>query len=215
MSDLQHLREIYTAALVSDALDMLGRRHQVLGYDLVPMSGAAVLVGRAFPVQLRKVDQPPEVPYVGLLAALDAVGTDEVFVIPTARATDVGFWGELLSTSCQARGVAGALTDGPVRDVARVRALGFTVFGRGTMPADINGRYDVVGHRVEAQIDGVTIRPGDIVVGDADGVVIIPCELVDQVTAIVEEKSRGESAFRAAVRAGVAPSVAFAEYGVL
>jgi regulator of RNase E activity RraA len=83
------------------------------------------------------------------------------------------------------------------------------------MPADINGRYEVVGHRVEAQIDGVTIRPGDLVVGDVDGVVIVPSELVNQVTAIVEEKSRGESAFRAAVRTGVAPSVAFAEYGVL
>lgn len=215
MSELPHLRKIYTSALVSDALDALDRRNQVLGYDLVPMSGGPVLVGRAFPVRLRKVERPPEVPYTGLLAALDAVGADEVFVLPTARATDVGFWGELLSTSCQARGVAGALTDGPVRDTARVRDMGFTVFGRGTLPADINGRYEVVGHRVEAQIDGVMIHPGDIVVGDVDGVVIIPKELLNSVTAIVEEKSRGESAFRAAVRAGIAPSAAFAEYGVL
>jgi 4-hydroxy-4-methyl-2-oxoglutarate aldolase len=215
MSELPHLRKIYTSALVSDALDALGWRNQVLGYDLVPMSGGPVLVGRAFPVRLKKVERPAEVPYAGLLAALDAVGADEVFVLPTARATDVGFWGELLSTSCQARGVAGALTDGPVRDTARVHDMGFTVFGRGTLPADINGRYEVVGHRVEAQIDEVMIHPGDIIVGDVDGVVIVPKKLVDQVTAIVEEKSRGESAFRAAVRAGIAPSVAFAEYGVL
>jgi regulator of RNase E activity RraA len=215
MGDLQHLREIYTTALVSDALDTMGWRNQVLGYDIAPMSGTAVLVGRAFPVQLQKVEQIPDLPYVGLLAALDAVGADDVFVLPTARATDVGFWGELLSTSCQARGVAGALTDGPVRDLARVRELGFTVFGRGTISADINGRYEVVDHRVEAQIDNVTIHPGDLVVGDIDGVVIIPNELIEQVTAIVKEKNRGESAFRTAVRAGVAPSVAFAEYGVL
>lgn len=215
MNELAHLRKIYTSALVSDALDGLGWRNQVLGYDVVPLSGGAVLVGRAFPVRLQQVQQPPELPYVGLLAALDAVGADEVFVLPTGRATNVGFWGELLSTSCQARGVAGALTDGPVRDTARVRDMGFTVFGRGTCPGDINGRYEVVDHRVEAQIDGVVIYPGDIVVGDVDGVVIVPMKLVDQVTAIVEEKSRGESAFRAAVRAGTAPSAAFAEYGVL
>lgn len=215
MSELSHLREIYTSALVSDALDALGRRNQVLGYDLVPLSGGPVLVGRAFPVRLQQVQQPPEVPYVGLLAALDAVGPDEVFVVPTGRATNVGFWGELLSTSCQARGVAGALTDGPVRDVARVHDMHFSVFGRGTMPADINGRYEVVDHGVPAHIDGVLIQPGDLVVGDVDGVVIVPEGLVDQVSAIVEEKTRGESAFRAAVRAGMAPSAAFAEYGVL
>lgn len=215
MTDLPHLRPTFTSALVSDALDSLGHRQQVLGHDLVQLSSSAVLVGRAFPVALQRVARVSATPYVGLLAALDAVGEGEVFVLPTGHAVDVGFWGELLSTSCRARGVAGVLTDGTVRDLARVRALDFPVFACGTMPADISGRYEIVAHRVEAQIDDVLIRPGDLVVGDVDGVVIVPIELVEQVTAIVDEKNAGESQFRAAVIEGMAPSQAFAKYGVL
>jgi regulator of RNase E activity RraA len=96
-----------------------------------------------------------------------------------------------------------------------MRALGFKVFGVDTSPLDINSRYEVIEHNVPAVIDGVTINPGDLIVGDIDGVVVIPVAAIDEVIAKVEEKNSGENLFRNAVRDGMAPSEAFAKFGVL
>jgi regulator of RNase E activity RraA len=84
-----------------------------------------------------------------------------------------------------------------------------------TSPLDINSRYEVVEHNVPAVIDGVDINPGDLIVADVDGVVIVPKAAIDEVIARVEEKNSGENLFRKAVREGMAPSEAFAKYGVL
>ena len=213
--DLAHLRTIFTSALAADCLDELGYGKQVLGEDIHMLSGEGVMLGYAFPVQIEIVNSFPEVPYVGLLKALDAIGKDQVYVTPTARAGKASLWGELLSTACASKGVAGALTDGPVRDVTRMRAMGFKVFGVETDPTDINSRYEVVEHNVQAVIDGVTINPGDLIVGDVDGVAVIPQHMIDIVIEKVEEKNSGESDFRKAVREGMAPSAAFAKFGVL
>ncbi|CAB5037573.1 MAG: hypothetical protein F2921_03350 [Actinobacteria bacterium] len=213
--DLVRLRTIFGAALTSDVLDHLGYRNQVLKSDVSMISGDGVMMGYAFPVRLEVVDTYPEVPYVGLLAALDAIQKDQVYVTPSGRMKRAALWGELLSTACAFKGVAGALTDGPVRDVNRMRAMGFKVFGVETDPTDINSRYEVVEHNVQAVIDGVTINPGDLIVGDVDGVAVIPQHMIDIVVAKVEEKNSGESDFRKAVREGMAPSAAFAKFGVL
>ncbi|NDA80936.1 MAG: RraA family protein [Actinobacteria bacterium] len=213
--DLEPLRSIFTAALTSDCLDHLGFRNQVLRSDITMISGEGVMMGYAFPVRLEPVNVAPEVPYVGLLKAIDAVGKDDVFVKPSARRNKAALWGELLSNACKFKGVAGALTDSPVRDVARMRELGFKVFGTGTLPLDINSRFEVVEHNVPAEIDGVTINPGDLIVGDVDGVAVVPNHLIPQVITFVEEKNSGENLFRKAVKDGMAPSEAFAKYGVL
>lgn len=213
--DLAPLREIFSSSLASDCLDHMGYRNQVLGADIEMVSGSGLLMGYAFPVALEVVDQHPEVPYVGLLAALDAVGKDEVYISPTQRHGIGSLWGELLSTACAFKGVAGALTDGPVRDITRTRAMGFKVFSVGTSPLDINSRYEVVAHNVAAVIDGVTINPGDLIVADIDGVAVIPTEIIKDVVASVQEKDAGENLFRKAVKEGMSPSAAFAKYGVL
>lgn len=124
-------------------------------------------------------------------------------------------WGELLSTACNFKGVAGSVADGPSRDLTRCRAIGFKIFGTGSSPVDINGRYEVVGHNVPGCIDGILIRPGDLIVGDVDGVTVVPTEAVEEVIKRVIEKSSGESNFRKAVKAGMAPSAAFEKFGVL
>ena len=217
--DLVELRKIFTSALASDCLDKLGYGRQVLNEDILMISGSGIMLGYAFPVRLESVDAFPEVPYIGLLKALDAVGKDQVYVTPSNRNNGgdhpAAFWGELLSTACKHKGVAGALTDGPVRDTTRMQALGFKVFGVQTSPLDINSRYEVVEHNVAAEIDGVTINPGDLIVGDIDGVVVVPKAAIDEVIARVEEKNSGENLFRKAVKDGMAPSEAFAKYGVL
>ena len=179
------------------------------------ISGSGIMLGYAFPVRLESVDAFPEVPYIGLLKALDAVGKDQVYVTPTNRTGRAALWGELLSTACAFKGVAGALTDGPTRDLSRTDAMGFKVFATGTLPVDINGRYEVVEHNVSCEIDGVTINPGDLIVGDSDGVTIVPVAAIDAVVEAVIEKNSGENLFRKAVKEGMSPSAAFAKYGVL
>ncbi len=213
--DLPRLRQICTAALASDCLDALGFTKQVLGSDITMISGEGVAIGYAFPVRLKIVDAFPEVPYVGLLKALDAVGADQIYITPTGRTGLAALWGELLSTACAFKGVVAALTDGPVRDTTRMRAMGFKVFGVGTNPIDINGRYEVVEHNVACEIDGVVINPGDLIVADIDGVVVVPKSQIAEVVRRVEEKNSGENQFRKAVKEGMSPSVAFATYGVL
>jgi regulator of RNase E activity RraA len=217
--DLKKLATIFTAALASDCLDHMDLRNQVLKSDIEMISGEGVMLGYAFPVRVEAVFAAPDVPYVGLLKALDAVGKDQVYVTPSNRNNGgnhpAAFWGELLSTACKHKGVAGALTDGPVRDTTRMQSLGFKVFGVQTSPLDINSRYEVVEHNVPAEIDGVVINPGDLIVGDVDGVVIVPKNAIAEVVARVEEKNSGENLFRNAVRDGMPPSQAFAKYGVL
>ena len=203
------------SSLVSDALDTAGYRNQALGPGYVPLLTDQVVLGYAFPVQVERSDEIPEVPYVGLLRALDAIGPGEVWIGAGGGFRNASLWGELLSTACMASGAAGAVLDGSARDRQTIRRLGFPVLCRGGDPRDINGRGEVVAHQVVVEMDGVTIAPGDLVVGDDDGVVIVPEEIIDQVVDAALEKARLESRFRQAVREGIPPSEAFKRFEVL
>ncbi len=203
------------SSLVSDALDSAGYRHQTLAPGYTPLVADQVVVGYAFPVRVEATDQIPNVPYVGLLAALDAIGPGEVWVGASGGFRNASLWGELLSTACMATGAVGAVVEGCARDRNAIRSLGFPVLCRGADPRDINGRGEVVAHRVTVVVDGARIAPGDLVVGDDDGVAIVPEPLIDEVVTAALEKSRLEDHFRQAVRDGVPPSEAFKRTGVL
>ena len=212
---LAELAEQIGASLVSDALDAAGFRQQALGQGYAPLLADQVVVGYAFPVRVEPTDEIPEVPYVGLLRALDAIGPGDVWVGATGGFRAVSLWGELLSTACQAAGAVGAVVEGCARDRNAIRRLGFPVMCLGGDPRDINGRGEVTAHRVTVEVDGVSIVPGDLVVGDDDGVVIVPEPLIDDVVAAALKKSRLEDRFRQAVREGVPPSEAFGRFEVL
>lgn len=203
------------SALVSDALDALGLRAQCLAAGILPVTLGTVVAGSAFPLDAVVVDAAPEVPYQGLLRALDSVPRDAVVVVSSLERGDVAIWGELLSSICVARGAAGAVCDGNIRDVGRLRSLGFPVFARGTVPTDINGRLEVTGAAGSITVAGVLVAAGDLVVADDDGVVVAPAAVADEVVARALEKASGESGFRAAVEAGLSASEAFAKFGVL
>jgi 4-hydroxy-4-methyl-2-oxoglutarate aldolase len=205
-----------TSALASDALDSMGHRAQCLGPDIRPMTLSQRVIGRAFTVRaVPATEIEPARPYEGLLNAIDHTEEGVVFVFHTDRSDASGVWGELLTTACRSRGVAGSLTDGLVRDVARVLTHDFPVFSRGATPYDSKGRVEVVAEAVEVHIDGVRIAPGDLIVGDADGVCVVPAELEQEVLDRVKEKNAGEGRFREAVSSGVPVTEAFRKYHVL
>jgi len=202
-------------ALVCDVLDSIGLRSQALGADISSLRHDRPLIGRAFTAVSCELDEIPDVPYEGLLRALDAVGDGDVFVLATGRTERSAMWGELLSTTCLARGVKGVVTDGYSRDTGQIAALGFPAYCRGTYPLDINGRSEVTDHGVPVVIDGVVVSPGDLIVADDDGVVVVPADVVDEVVVRALAKAQEEGAFREAVRDGMLPSEAYDRFKVL
>ncbi len=207
--------ETLRAAMVSDALDALGYRAQCLPGLFAPIVPGRSLAGPAFALTTVPSAKPADPPYQGLLEALDEVPAQAVVVIDAAGRDDVALWGELLTTICLQRGASGAVCSGRVRDVARIRALGFSVFARGTTPQDIDGRLEVVSHAEPIVIGDVTVCPGDLIVGDDDGIVAVPRDAIEAVLALVAEKTAGEQGFLEAIRSGTQPSEAFAVHHVL
>ncbi len=203
------------SALLADALDALGLRAQCLQPGLAPLDPSSRIAGRALTVALAPARAVPDEPYRGLLAMLGAVRPGDVVVVATGRSDAAAVWGELTSSSCVARGAAGLVTDGLCRDVEQVRALGFPVFARGTSPLDVDGRLDFGPHGVPVEVDGVAIGPGDLVVADVDGVVVVPAGVAPDVLRRAGEKAGREEELRLAVLGGEPIGEAFRRLGVL
>ena len=127
----------------------------------------------------------------------------------------IGPWGELLSTAARVRGAGGALMDGCVRDIRAIRAMGFPVFHGGIAPLDSKGRGQIMAIDVPIECAGVRVRPGDLVFGDADGVVVVPAEVEERVLALAIEKVTGERNTLRDLQAGQAITHVFARYGIL
>jgi regulator of RNase E activity RraA len=121
--------------------------------------------------------------------------------------------GELSVTSLKARGVAGCVLDGGCRDVSFIREEGFPVFCRYVTPEDSTWRWELGATQVPVTIGRVRVEPGDWIVGDDDGVVVVPHAIAEDVLREAEGKAATESEIRAAVRDGTAPLDAYERYG--
>ena len=203
------------AAVISDALDAAGYREQALRHTIRPLHPGTVVVGRAMPVLCVEVYEIPDEPYQQEIAAVDSLKRDDVLVCSTNGSTRICFWGELLSTAALARGARGAVIDGFIRDARQILEMGFPVFTTGLSPVDSNGRGDVVAYNVPIECGGVPVNPGDIVFGDADGVVVIPQVVEATVIGAALEKVSGENRTRDALRAGATLREVYDKYGIL
>ena len=203
------------AAVISDALDRLGRRHQVLDLAIRPLWPEARLAGVAVPVVIVADTSEPDLPYDGELTALDGLRPGDVPMFVVETGVRCASWGELFSCAAIGRGAAGLVVDGLVRDAAQIQALGFPTFARGLSPLDTFARAVVTGIDVEARVGGVEVRPGDIVVGDVDGIVVVPQEMVTEVAEAVVTKHRLEGNAREDLLAGMSIREVWVKYGVL
>jgi regulator of RNase E activity RraA len=204
-----------SAALVSDALDRLGIRDHTLGPEIGPISGHGFLTGRAVPVVVIASDRMPDEPYAGDIRLLESLEPGEVPVFAAGPAVQAALWGELFSCAALAREAGGAVVDGYVRDVPQLRQLPFPVFARGASPLDTLGRAEVVDLRVTVEIGGVAVAPGDLVVGDDDGLVVVPAAAVAEVAALVEAKARDELGARADLENGAGLRAVWERWGAL
>lgn len=206
--------ELYTA-VVSDVLDRLGYREQAMHATLRPVYATATVIGRAHTVLSTDVYATPDDPYRAEIAAIDSLQPDDVLVAATNQSTRTCFWGELLSTTARARGARGAVIDGHVRDIRRIEAMDFPVFAAGMRPVDSAGRGLVIAHGVPVVCGGVLVHPGDIVFGDADGLVVIPRQIEAATIARAREKVAGEDRARQDLARGDTLREVYDRYGVL
>lgn len=214
------LDEIHTklfASVLSDCLDQAGLMDQALPSRIRPLDDASVMVGRARTAAFMEVYHVAEGvnPYELEIALIDSLKKDEIPVFACSNPVRVAPWGELLSTAAKYRGAAGALMDGCVRDIKPIRKMGFPVFHGGIAPLDSKGRGKIMAIDVPIECGGVKIETGDLIFGDADGVVVIPKAHEKRVLDLAFEKISGERNTLADLQRGDKLADVFARYGIL
>lgn len=206
---------LYSGA-IGDVLDDLGERGRVLRPGLLPLRDGMRLAGPAFPVEgVPAVQTNGDASIRGILQMLGEVPAHHVVVYQSHdEAATSAHLGELSATSLRARGCAGAVIDGGCRDVDRILDEGLPVFCRYRTPADAVPRWQIQSWNNPVTIAGVRIAPGDYVLADRDGIVVVPDGVRDEVFARAEKLASTENEIRAAVRGGMAPLDAYERYGV-
>ena len=214
---LADIRSTLFTSILSDCLDAVGVMDQALPARIRPLDEAAVMVGRARTAAFMEVYHHPEGsnPYELEIALVDSLRADEIPVFACSNPARVAPWGELLSTAAKVRGAAGALMDGCTRDVKAIRAMGFPVFHGGIAPLDSKGRGRIMALDVPIACAGVKVAPGDLVFGDADGVVVIPQRVEAEVLRLAFEKATGEKSTLRDLQRGDKLADVFARYGIL
>lgn len=203
-------------SVVADILDRLERRLQTMQHWIRPIDpSAASLTGRAFTIIAGASDELRDNPYEHELAAVDATPVGAVVVLATGGCLEVAVWGELLTTRLLARGGAGVVTDGGIRDIAGIRRLGVPSFAGAISPRDSFGRVLVTGWGAPVSCGGVEVHAGDLVRGDEDGVVVVPAALAPAVLAAAEEKHRLEGLVRESLARGESATELYIRHGVL
>ncbi|MBM3784663.1 MAG: RraA family protein [Acidobacteria bacterium] len=185
-----------TVASVADAVDQITGQRGFLSHDMRPRTGNIRVVGRATTALLRPA--PPEKATPALstgysTAMIDNSKPGDVGVIVIEDGLDVAGIGGLMSTAAKARGMAGVIVDGGVRDLKEVRGLGLPIYARSVVPSSTVSRFAGVAKDVPVRCAGVEIQPGDIIVADEDGVVRVPKDRADEVLRRAQEIDERET----------------------
>jgi regulator of RNase E activity RraA len=203
-----------SSAIAADALDAIGLRSQAMASRLTPLAGTMRVVGRAYPVSVIEDLSTPVHPYEGEMAALGSMGPGDVGVYGVTGASRAAAWGELFSCAAIGRGVSGVVVDGCIRDARQMSELGFPVFASDRSPFDTRARARVDRHGDEVVCGDLTVRRGDVVVADADGIVLVPAAVVAEVALFVDGKRRLEEGAREDLMAGMSITDVWQKYGV-
>jgi regulator of RNase E activity RraA len=214
---LDTIRQHLFTAVIGDVMDAAGLAHQFLPPYLRPLDDGHLLVGRALTVLESDIaDRDPEDEPFGLMfKALDDLKPGEVYVC-TGSTGAFALWGELMSSRAARLGATGADVDGFHRDTRGIRRLGFPVFSAGAYAQDQRPRGRVTDFRVPLTFsNGAVVRPGDVIVGDVDGVLAIPADHVGDIVAAALAKAGAERDVERAIAAGEATTAIFARTGIM
>jgi regulator of RNase E activity RraA len=177
------------AASVSDAVELVTGQRGFMSHDMKPVVGTS-LVGRAVTSLVRPASPEAATPALSTkhsVEMIDNAKPGEVGVIVMEGTLDIAAMGNLMGTAAKVRGMAGMVLDGATRDVWDLRRMGLTVYARSVSPATAVGRYATVARNIPVECGGVTVKPGDIIVADEDGVVVVPRERAEEVLKKAQE----------------------------
>lgn len=213
-SMLKEVKEKLFTAVVGDILDDLGYRHQFLPPEVRPLDPNMVLVGRAMTVLEADVFEVNDQPFGIMFEALDDLKQNEVYVV-SGSSNRYAVWGELMATAALKRGGVGVVANGLIRDTRGLLEMGFPTFCRGSYAQDQRYRGRVIDYRVPIEIGAVRVKPGDIIFGDIDGVLVIPQEVEEEAIQRAFEKVDGENKVRDELARGMSAQEAFKRYGIM
>jgi len=185
---------------LSDALDKLGLRGAVIG--LRPLFGKPKIIGRAVTIKITAAGVAKSKHHLGIEAIASAQKGD-LIVIDNRGDTHNNCWGEILSCAAKMKGVRGIIIDGATRDVDVCEELEFPVFARGVVPITARGRIMQEDFNCPIRLGDVPVQPGDILVGDVNGVIVIPPEKLDEVLSEAEKIMEKEESMKKDILAGV------------
>jgi 4-hydroxy-4-methyl-2-oxoglutarate aldolase len=211
---LERLDALYVA-VVSDCLDRVGIRSNVMAPHIRPLVRGSRAAGFAATVHAIQVDGPPAERgdyYAGEIRAVDSQQPGDIMVVSTCVGS---YWGELLATASRARGARGIVADAFTRDTEALIEMGYPTFVAGISAQDSLGRIDVDEVGVEIECGGVRVANGDLVLADNDGIVVVPNDAAEEVLALAEEKVSTENVVRDKLREGMSVRDVFAAHGVL
>jgi len=207
---LKSLVSIPTASL-SDSLDRLGAR-RFMSHEIKPLGRFNRIAGPAVTIK----DTPATEKEIPLLAmqAIDSASEGSIIVrsVEGTDARDIALWGGLMSQAAKVKGIQAAVLDGGVRDVIEAEEMKFPIYARSVVPSTSVGRTKVSAINVPIQCGGVTVAPGDIVVGDADGVVVIPKQKLRETLKLAREIDETEKSEVVELRRGSKMSEVIKKY---
>jgi regulator of RNase E activity RraA len=185
---------------VSDGMDRLGLMGAT--YGVRPMWPCPKIVGRAVTMKIKPVglDKPKQ--HLGTLP-IDAAQPGDVIVIDNGGRPDTSCWGGLLALAAKTKGISGVVIDGACRDIDESRDVGFPVYARGAVPMTARGRVMQEAYNQEIQFAGVQVHPGDLVIADGSGVVIIPRSKEEEVVREAEAVMATEARMAEGIRQGM------------
>jgi 3-hexulose-6-phosphate synthase/6-phospho-3-hexuloisomerase len=202
------LLKVYSpSCVVADAQERAG----VMRSYIRPITNDARFVGPALTVRLEPGNQ------VDCLDALSVAQDGDVIVVDAAGETETSIWGGLMSGLCKMKGVVGAVVDGAIRDTDETRDLNFYIFSKAIVPRSthtpFSGRMDPIEINVPIQCAGILVNPGDLVLADEIGVVVIPQENAAEVLEKARTQAENEEKTRARIREGKTVDQILAEFG--
>ncbi len=208
LEGFRELIKIYSpSCVVADAQERAG----VMRSYLRPLSNETRFAGPALTVRLEPGNQ------VDCLDALEVAQNGDVIVVDAAGETETSIWGGLMSGLCKMKGVVGAVVDGAIRDTDETRDLGFYIFSKAIVPrsthSPFSGRMEPIEINVPIQCAGVLVSPGDIILGDEVGVVVIPHEHAEEILGKARALAENEEKTRARIREGKTVEEILAEFG--
>lgn len=178
---------------IADAVDEATGHRGFMYHDMKPVFRSKI-AGPAATAVLRPVLKPDKTDYPNYaLQILDEAPPGSVLVYVLEDGLEIAGIGNLMATAAKVRGLAGAVIDGGARDTDEIERIGFPVFSRSITPATSVGRYVSVAKQVPVTCAGVLVRPGDYIVGDRDGVVVVPAEKIERVLELIRQYDEKES----------------------